>query len=96
MNEGEMLIAIFNAIGALSNRMGGESPLLRIKDEHGNINLIYPSISNVTWFNQAAEAEGQPDGHEVSHSMRCSQHGGTDATLKAPQQAVALTANYRD
>ena len=52
MKDEEMLVAIFNAVGALSERMTGEIPMLCIKGEDGNIHHIYPNTSNVTWFNQ--------------------------------------------
>ncbi len=88
MEDKEMLMAIFNSIGALAERITGEIPLLCIKGQDGAMYHIYPNTSNVTWFNQKMEAASQHGGLEVPHSIYCAFHGASDAKTREPLQVV--------
>ncbi len=77
MNERELLLALFNAIGALTLSLTGQRMLLCIEDGHGNVAHFYPDETKVTLSPAEPATPAYPSsGHS---SMRCALHDGLDA-----------------
>ncbi len=96
VKEREILIAIFNAIGAWAKRTTGATFLVCMRDQEGYKHRIYPNTSNVTWFRKTEAVANQTGGHVESHSMHFPLHGEIDATPREPRQVVGLSANCQD
>lgn len=73
-----LLIALFNAIGALAKRMTGDDMLLCIKDDRGNWFHFYPNDSHVTWIT-SVEVEGHSGAPRVHPAMHCRLHASLGA-----------------
>ena len=81
-----MIIALFNAIGALSVRLLGDSFVVCVKDAEGNVHHVFPDDSRVTWVNGQGEVASPPADSPVFSDMHCSLHGEwNDRTIKSAQ-----------
>ncbi|MCI0822333.1 MAG: hypothetical protein J4N34_02770 [Chloroflexi bacterium] len=85
--------AIFNVLGTLSMRLTGQTFLICMKDEEGNISHVYPNDSGVTWINHQGEAVPPDAGHQVSGDMHCPLHGVQYAKQIEPEPVPQQTAN---
>ena len=86
MSDREILIALFNVMGALAERVTGESFVLCHKDHEGNVIHSYPSTEFVTWFSDSVVAEGQS--YSALSARHCRLHGVLYDKQQEPQPSV--------
>ena len=68
MPDRDILVAIFNVLGALAERTTGQALVVCLKDGEGNLHYSRPDSSMVEWITPvAATSEDSP----VSPSMHC-------------------------
>lgn len=91
MTDRDMLVAIFNLMGGLALRVTGETPILCVKGEDGNMYHVYPQTNNVTWV-QEEDASSLGRGR-VSSAMHCPVHGGQSAMLPESLQVSEHSAS---
>ena len=92
MTERELLVAILNAIGALSIRTTGEAFVVCAKDRAGNVYHVYPDDSQVTWVSQKGEAVPPSAVSPVFSDTHCPLHEARCDNRTEPQQAAAPSA----
>lgn len=93
MTDREILIALFNAVGALSERLIGEKLLLCVEKEDGHFEHVYANPSNVTWIKQEGLEAHVADQKEWS-AMRCPLHVSPDSIQPKSPQAVGRSASH--
>lgn len=93
MKDRDILIGLFNAFGSYVQRQTGETFILCIKDDEGNIHHVHPETAVVTWFNAQGEVvppHADPMGDADRH---CSLHEELNGSEKAPPPTVVQMAN---
>ena len=96
----EMLVAIFNLLGALAERITGDEALVCIQknrwatDKKPTTTHVYPHLASVNWIPLVA-VEGQSDGKRVRAPMRCDRSHGRSASLEELEQYFQRTATHR-
>ena len=50
VSEKELLIGIFNAIGALAKRLTGDTLVVALKHDNGGFAWTYPDVRLVKWY----------------------------------------------
>ncbi len=85
IRDEEVLGTILSAIGALAERLTGQTMLFCIPTTDGEWQHFYSS-GRVTWIPRAAE--DPPDRPPGYGPMRCSIHGVADATSRWPVRPV--------
>lgn len=62
ISDREMLRAIFDLVGTVAMRLGGQRPIVPVRDENGDVHYIYP-VEVVTFaddrIGHIVEAESQ-------------------------------------
>ncbi len=91
IDDRELLVALFNALGALAKRVTGDTMLLCMKDDQGSWFHFYPNDSHVTWFNQV-EVEGRTDSQREPDATHCPLHVSPCASLSEVHQAAEPSA----
>lgn len=86
MTERDLLIGLFNLVGALAERLTGEAFVLAIEDEEGNQHQVYPSNWRVMWARKAEQ--GPCVDLSVSSPTLPAQPDGPDANSPGPRQVV--------
>ena len=74
--ERDLLLCLFNAVGALAERMTGKKMLLCVKNTDGEWFHVYPETQKVTWLPAAVDQYGH---YAVLAPMRCPVHDMPDA-----------------
>lgn len=94
MTDRELLLAVFNAIGAFAKRTTGDTMLLCTEDEEGNIVHIYPDDDRVTWISENSEgAEPHLGGYQVLRCKHCLLRDEPCASLPELRQVGQQSAN---
>lgn len=92
MLERELLVALFNALGAYIKRTTGCSFIVCIKDSEGNLHHCYPDDSQVTWFNEQGEVVPPHVGPLGFADMHCPLHEACCGSQQEPQQVAEPSA----
>ena len=90
MTEREWLIGLFNLVGALVERLTGETFVLCIEDAEGNRHHVYPSTHQVIWTKGGAEDPCADP--KVSSATPFPRPDGLDANSPEPHQVLGLSA----
>ena len=96
MTDRELIVALFNAFGALSVRLLGESFVICVKDAEGNFQHIFPNDNLVTWVNGQGEVSLPPSDYPVFSEMHCPLHEGRCDMPKESEQVRLSMATPSD
>ena len=88
MNDRDILIGLFNAFGSYVQKQTGETFILCIKDDQGDIYHAYRDTMLVTWFNEQGEVVPPAVGSRGFSHRRCPLHGASNDTATEPQQVL--------
>lgn len=83
----QMIVPVLNIVGALAQRVTGDTMVLRHRNPDGGISLSYPNLTWVEWVNQEG-AEPHPSCLQVSRDRHCPLCGGHYAKQKELEQSV--------
>lgn len=101
ITDRDFLIALFNLVGALAERLTGLTPMVCVHDQAGNVTHFYPSTQYVTWIRreEVARANAAPP---IEGDMRCPLHTSTgdrrstsSPTLPSPASNHAFQPGQR-
>ncbi len=79
MTDRALLVALFNLVGALTERLTHDKFVLCVEDESGNVTHLYSDTSKVTWV---GAAESPSAGSQESGHKHCLIHDAQYATLR--------------
>jgi hypothetical protein len=96
MTERELLIALFNAVGALTQRLTGDQLNVCVEDGEGNYLHIYADSSKV-WFEpiSGVAAGGPKVNHREHDPTPPAWQPGPDDSRLSPEPVPAPKASHR-
>jgi hypothetical protein len=99
IQDRELLIGIFNAIGALSERLTGDRLVIGLLDSNGAVVNFYSSARRAHWeslknqsLSEAHVPSSGPSRQELASPRICDIHDQANAKSQAPDLAVDPTA----
>ncbi len=87
-SDRELLVAVFNVLGALAERVTGSTFMVCVTDADGNVVHLRPDTTVVTWAIPLVEESPQNDVTQESLDMLCAIHPTRDATQPISRQSV--------